>query len=498
MKKRVIIVGAGPGGLSAAMILAKRGFDVVVYEKDDRPGGRNQRIDLDGYSFDTGPTFLMLKSVLDEVFRQAGGDSEKLLNFKKIDPMYKLVYDKNKGINPSSDHELMKKEIKELFPGKEEALDKYLEVEKKRFEKMFACLQKPYGKILDFFSSQFINAIPHFSLGKSLMDVLMKYFDDEKLALAFTFQAKYLGMSPWECPGAYALISYIEHAFGIYHVEGGLCCISEAMAELAVKNGAEINFSTPVKKIITEKAAAVGVQLENGEEVKGDEVVINADFGYAATNLFDKGVLKKYTPEKVDSMKYSCSIFMLYLGVDKKYDLPFHSIYFADDYKTNVTDIFESKKLSEDISFYVRNTAGVDNTDSPEGHSSLYILVPVANLDAETDWEKEKDRYRKIVLDAVEKKTEMKDLREHIKAEKIITPLDWEKEYNVYKGATFNLAHNYSQMLYFRPHNQFEDVKNVYLCGGGTHPGSGLPTIYESGRISADLISRKYNMKYDK
>ncbi|HQB11248.1 MAG TPA: NAD(P)/FAD-dependent oxidoreductase, partial [bacterium] len=200
MKKHVIVIGAGPGGLTSAMILAKRGFDVTVFEKDDQVGGRNKEIRLGEYSFDTGPTFLMLKNVLDEVFMEAGADGEKLLNYQKIEPMYRLVYDEKDSINPSSDHEFMKSEIKRLFPGQEKGMEEYLKREKTRFEKMFACLQKPYGSITDYFSKQFINAIPHFSLGKSLMDVLTGYFNEEKAALAFTFQAKYLGMSPWECP----------------------------------------------------------------------------------------------------------------------------------------------------------------------------------------------------------------------------------------------------------------------------------------------------------
>jgi len=497
MKKRISIIGAGPGGLTTAMLLSNRGFAVTVFEKDDAVGGRNKEIRLGEYSFDTGPTFLMLKNVLDEVFYEGGADGEKLLNFQKIEPMYRLVYDCKDSINPSSDHEFMKKEIARLFPGKEMAVDDYLEYEKVRFDKMFKCLQKPYGSVADFFSRQFINAIPHFSLGKSLMDVLTKYFGDEKLALAFTFQAKYLGMSPWECPGAFALISYIEHAYGIYHVEGGLCKISHAMADVAVKNGAELRLSTPVKKVIVENGKATGIELENGEKVMSDEVVINADFGYAMTHLFDDGFLKKYTPEKVESMKYSCSIFMLYLGIDKVYEMPHHAIYFADDYKKNVADIFGGKKLSDDMSFYVRNTAVTDRTNAPAGHSALYILVPVANLEADVDWEKEKDRYKNLVIDTVIRKTVMKDLKEHIKVEKVITPADWRDEYNVYNGATFNLAHNYGQMLYFRPHNEFEEVKNVYLTGGGTHPGSGLPTIYESGRISANLICKKYGVKFE-
>lgn len=182
---------------------------------------------------------------------------------------------------------------------------------------------------------------------------------------------------------------------------------------------------------------------------------------------------------------------MLYLGVDKVYrDLPHHTIVFADDYKANVDDIFHNRRLSEDTSFYIRNATPLDPTLAPEGKSNIYVLVPITNTKAGIDWEAEKGPMRRRVLDAIMAKTPLTDLEDHIEVEHIITPDDWERSYAVYRGATFNLAHNLGQMLYFRPHNRLEGVKRCYIVGGGTHPGSGLPTIYESGRISADLLMR--------
>jgi phytoene desaturase len=488
MKKRVVIIGAGPGGLTAGMLLAKRGCQVTIFEKDDHVGGRNKPLKLGNYVFDTGPTFLMLKSVLDEVFAEAGINSADVLKFTKLEPMYRLQFGDNQFFEPTTAHDQMKDEIQRLFPGMASGLDRYLGREKRRYDRMYACLKKPYGSLLDFLSTEFRNAFPHLSIGRSLMDVLKSYFPDERLALTFTFQAKYLGMSPWECPGAFAIISYIEHAFGIYHTEGGLSQISHAMADVVQKLGGTITLSSPVKRVIVENRRARGIELADGERVSADDVVINADFGYAMTNLFEGGMLRKYRRQRVESMKYSCSLFMLYLGLDTLYDIPHHTICFADDYKANVGDIFHNKKLSSDTSFYVRNASVTDATLAPEGHSALYILVPVTNLDAPIDWEREAGNFRTLVLETVERKTCMKDLRKHIVIEKIITPSDWLNSYNVFKGATFNLAHNLGQMLYFRPHNKFEEIDNTYLVGGGTHPGSGLPTIYESGRIAANLI----------
>jgi phytoene desaturase len=177
------------------------------------------------------------------------------------------------------------------------------------------------------------------------------------------------------------------------------------------------------------------------------------------------------------------------------YDLPHHTIFFAGDYKGNISDIFQSKVLSKDISFYVRNASVTDPTLAPAGHSAVYVLVPVPNCTAKIDWQKEAGAFRERVLDAMEQRGGMKDLRQHVREEIVYTPETW-RGMNIQFGATFNLAHNLKQMLYFRPRNKFEELDNLYLVGGGTHPGSGLPTIYESGRIAANLISRRHGVRF--
>ncbi len=189
---------------------------------------------------------------------------------------------------------------------------------------------------------------------------------------------------------------------------------------------------------------------------------------------------------------------MIYLGVARKYDLAHHNIYFSNDYEGNVQDIFSAMRISDDPSFYLQNACVTDPSLAPPGKSTIYILVPMPNTMSGIDWAREKDSFKEKILDLVVARTPMKDLREHIEVEKVITPADWEQELNVYAGATFNLAHNLQQMLYFRPRNEFEEVANCYLVGGGTHPGSGLPTIYESGRITANLISKKYGIPFSK
>jgi len=489
--KRIAVVGAGPGGLTAAMILARRGFDVQVFEKGDSVGGRNACLDVDGFKFDLGPTFLMMKYILDEVFELADRRTEDYMDIYPLDPMYTLNFGE-KILHVTSDHARLKEQLARLFPGEEKGLDAFLQAEGRRYEKMRPCLEKPYMRFTDLLRPPFTRAAPYLSLTKSVYQNLGRYFSDETLRICFSFQSKYLGMSPWECPAAFTIIPYVEHAFGIYHVRGGLSEISQAMAKVVREHGGIIHTGATVQEVVVENGSAKGVLLKNGERFGVDDVVINADFGHAMTTLFAPGVLKKYTPAKVAKKKYSCSTFMLYLGLDKLYDEPHHTIFFAKDYRTNIQRVAGALPLPDDFSLYLRNASITDPTLAPAGKSAVYALIPVANNRCDVDWDTEKGRLRRAALELIKRRTSMKDIEDHIVAERVVTPRDWAAA-GVYLGATFNLAHSLDQMLMFRPRNRFEEVDHCYLVGGGTHPGSGLPTIYESGRIAANLLTDRYN-----
>ena len=495
-KPKVAVIGAGPGGLTAAMILARRGVDVEVFEAKDCVGGRNAGIQLGPYRFDTGPTFLMLKRLLDEVFEEAGAKADDLLEFRELNPMYRLQFH-DFHLDSTTNRDLMATRLDTLQPGKGSAFRTYFETETRRFERMEPCLQKDYSTWPSLFSRDLLKALPRLSLGRSVLDVLKGYFNDERLALAFSFQSKYLGMSAWDCPGAFAMLSFVEYAYGIWHVNGGLSEISRVMAKQAEHNGAKLHLNTRVKKLLLNGKTANGVELEDGTCIEADSVFINADFAHSMEQLIEPGVLRKYSPARLEKKDFSCSTFMLYLGLDKLYDAPHHTIFFAKDYRKNVEDIFNRKVLSEDLSFYIRNASVTDRTLAPEGHSAVYVLVPCPNLRADIDWAEETPRFRQLVLDHIQRQSGWEDIEQHIVEKKLIAPPDWKTDYDVYAGATFNLAHSLNQMLYFRPRNRFEELKNCYLVGGGTHPGSGLPTIYESGRISANLFCKDRKIDYE-
>ncbi len=488
-KKKVIIIGAGPGGLTAGMILAKRGFDVAIYEKQTYLGGRTSLHQLGDFKFELGPTFVMLPQIFSEVFAMAGKKFSDYVEMKKLDVLYGLHYEDGREFKVYYNKRKLKGEIARLFPGDEAGYDRYTRDHIIKFKRTYACLRVPYSTWYSYFNPRLLKALPVMDLQRSLYNVLAKYFKFNDMRIAMTFQAKYLGMSPWNCPGPFSILSYIEHAFGVYHPMGGVHKLTEAMAQVVRENGGKIFLNQGVVNVIVEDKKAVGVRLESGQELRAGHIIMNADFAYGMSSLIPEKSRPSWKNKKLKSRPYSCSTFMLYLGLKKKYNFEHHNIFFAADYKKNVDQIFKHGVLPEDPSFYIQNASVSDPTLAPAGKSAIYVLVPVPNLGASIDWAKEKERYRELILDKIAVKTPMKDIRKQIEVEDIFTPEDWQSQKLVYRGAVFNLAHSLGQMLFLRPHNQFEDIKGLYLVGGGTHPGSGLPTIVESGRIAAELIS---------
>ncbi len=493
-KKKVVVIGSGPGGSSTAMLLAHHGFDVTILEKNNVVGGRNAELKVGDFSFDTGPTFLHVPWVIEELFAIAGEKMSDHLDLVQVDPFNKIVYN-DITINCWTDKGEMKSEIASQFPGSEERYDEYLQKERKLNQDINACLTDSFQHIWNYLRPSVFRAAPHVFSRDSIYTKLGRYFEDERLRMAMTFQSKYLGMTPWKCPGFLSILSSWEYLYGIYHVQGGLCQLSKTFSRLAVEKGAELRLNAEVEECVLKGKKITGVRLTSGEVIECDEVVMNADFAYAMTNLMGK---KNIPKKKMKKKPMSCSTIMLYLGMKKEYvDQPHHQILMADDYKGWTQKINDNEVIPEDMAVYVRNSCVTDPTVAPEGKAGLYILTPVPNNIKDHDWITLAPEYREKMLDRVIERTGMKDLRENIEVEKMITPDDWEQDLNVFIGATFSFRHTLNQMLYFRPHNRYNKFKNCFLVGGGAHPGAGIIPILQSARISTQLLCKKHKVPYE-
>lgn len=487
MTQRVVIVGAGPGGLAAAILLASAGLQVKVIERLPVVGGRTSTFAAHGFRFDLGPTFFLYPQILQEIFAQADHDLEQEVDLVRLDPQYRLVFGSGGELHATPDVTRMAQAIRRLSPRDAGSLPRFLADNRDKLARFKPCLESPFEGWRDLCKPHLMQLWSLIRPWRSLDDELRTYFQDPRVRLAFSFQSKYLGMSPFRCPGLFSILSFLEYEYGVFHPIGGCGALMQSMARVAERLGVDLLLDTPVESLLLDGRRVTGVRTR-GTDHQADAVVLNADFARAMTRLVPNHVRRRWSDRKIAKKQFSCSTFMLYLGIEGCYDhIPHHNIYLSKDYVTNLQDIEIRHTLSDDPSFYVQNACVTDPTLAPAGMSTLYVLVPVTHQHPNVDWLRDGLRFRQRVLRQLAH-VGMPDVERRIRFERMLTPADWENDYAIYRGATFNLAHNLRQMLHLRPHNRFEDLESVYLVGGGTHPGSGLPVIFESARISSKLL----------
>ena len=486
-QKHVVIAGAGPGGLATAMMLARSGIKVTVLEKHNRAGGRTATLQQDGYKFDIGPTFFLYPRVLKEIFSAAGYDLDTEVPMKRLDPQYRLVFGAGGELLATPDVNRMEAAIAKLSPHDAKEFHNFLTHNRAKLANFQPFLEQPFESWRDLLRPEMIKLLPLLKPWLSLDGDLRTHFTDERIRLGFSFQSKYLGMSPFRCPSLFSILSFLEYEHGVFHPTGGCGAVTAAMARIAEEMGVEIALEEPVEEVLVENGNAVGVRTGK-RRIQADSVVVNADFADAMRMLVPQTHRRKWTDRNIASKRFSCSTFMLYLGIEGQYDdVSHHTIYLSKDYRQNLRDIEDLHQLSADPSFYVQNASVTDATLAPKDHSTLYVLLPVTHESDKVDWNVEAPRYRELALEQIER-IGIKDVRGRIRTERMLTPPGWKQEFGLHKGATFSMAHSLGQMLHRRPHNRFDDIGHMYLVGGGTHPGSGLPVIFESARISSRLL----------
>ena len=488
MTQTVNIIGAGPGGLAAAMLLAHAGVRVRILERQSTPGGRTSTIETDeGFRFDLGPTFFLYPRVLAEIFQACGRQLEDEVPMVRLDPQYRIAFGAGGDLLATPDVERMERAVAALSPADAGSFTRFMEANRRKFERFAPFLQQPFESWLDLASPDLVRLMPMLKPWKSLDAELGTFFSDERVRLAFTFQSKYLGMSPFRCPSLFSILSFLEYEHGVYHPLGGCGEVSSVMARIAAEMGVEIHYDEPVTKLRFDGRRVIGAETTEGS-YDADATVMNADFARSMTRLVPDRLRRRWNDRAIASKRYSCSTFMLYLGIEGRYDdVPHHTIYLSEDYKENLADIEKRHVLTKDPSMYVQNACVTDSSLAPEGMSTLYLLVPVTHRHPNVDWRREAAGFRERTLDQLDK-IGLPGVRDRIRYEKMVTPDDWQDGYEIYRGATFNLSHDLGQMLHKRPHNRFEDLDGCYLVGGGTHPGSGLPVIYSSAKITTQLL----------
>lgn len=500
MTKRVGIIGAGPGGLAAAMLLAKAGVDVTVHEARDRVGGRSSTItaptEAGTFRFDMGPTFFLYPRVLADIFAACGRSLDDEVELIRLDPQYHLIFEGGGEIQATGDMTRMAAELARFSPSDAAALPRFMADNRAKLAVFRPVLEGAFNSVRDLMRPDVLKGLSRLRPHRSVDTDLGTYFRDERIRLAFSFQSKYLGMSPFRCPSLFTILSFMEYEYGVYHPRGGTGAVMAAMARVARDLGAQIKLDDPVEEVLFEGRRATGVRTAAGS-ARYDALVVNADFAETMKRLVPDRLRRRWTDKRIGAKRFSCSTFMLYLGIEGTLpDLSHHTVYLAEDYRRNLAEI-EAGLAPTNPSFYVQNACVTDPALAPPGHSTLYVLVPVGHRVGEgVDWATEAPRYRQLALDRL-KRIGIPDLEKRIRFEKMLTPQGWEDDLRIYRGATFNLAHNLAQMLHFRPRNRFEDLDRVYLVGGGTHPGSGLPVIFESARISTRLLTEDLGIRPD-
>lgn len=506
----VAVVGAGPGGLATAMLLASSGLRVTVYEAAPQVGGRTGRVEIPGldgrpspFTADRGPTFFLMPYVLEEIFAASGRRLSDYVQLHRLDPMYRLVMgragERSITLDATQDVAEMSRRLSAIEPSDGAAFERFIADNRTKLRLMEPVLRSAMRGMGDVIRSASPAFLPHLNPHLSVAGLLARYFKNPHVRLAVSFQSKYLGMSPMECPSIFTILPFIEYEYGVWHPIGGCSALTRAMAEVCREMGVEVRCSEPVQALEFEGTVLKGVRTRAGLQ-RHSQVVVNADAAAALKNLLPSSILRRVprygSAETIDSKRYSCSTYMLYLGLEGEVDLPHHTIYISGSYEQNLRDITSLGRLSDDPSVYVCNPSRIDPTLAPRGTSSLYVLLPTPNTRAGAgiDWPVCSQEVRKLVLGQLESCLGVRDIERRILAESVVSPDDWASGVQgsgaINHGATFNLAHTLGQMLHKRVPHHVPGVEGLWFVGGGTHPGSGLPVIFLSSQIVAREMCR--------
>ncbi len=487
MSKKIIIIGGGIGGLGTASLFAKKGYEVFLFEKNEHFGGRANIFQEQGFTFDMGPSWYMMPDIFEEFFALLGEDINEYLSLERLSPSYRVFLEGgNQHYDFYSDPKKNEETFESLEPGSSRILKKYLEnagyqyrIAKNEF------MYKNYDSLFDFFNKRVMTEGRKLPLFTKMNRVIERLFKNELLRKVLQFQTVLLGTSPYDTPGIYSLMNYVDFIDGVHYPKGGIYSLINALVAVAKKNGVHLKASAPVEKIIIEDGRAVGVRLAGGEEVRADIVISNADYEYTENRLLDKD-FRDHSQKYWDKQLLAPSAFIMYLGVEGKVpSLAHHNLLFSKDWKKNFKQIFDTPEWPDSPSIYISAPSKSDDTVAPIGKENLFVLVPIGSGMKYTETEEE--QYAEKVLSIIEVSMNVPDLRKRIVYKRIYSIKDFERDYNSFKGTALGPAHTLLQTASFRSNNKSKKVKNLYYVGAYTNPGIGMPVCL----ISAQLVYKR-------
>tara|TARA_B100001250_G_scaffold241891_1_gene207853 strand:- start:4898 stop:6355 length:1458 start_codon:yes stop_codon:yes gene_type:complete len=482
-----VVIGSGFGGIAAALRLRAKNHNVTLIEKHNDLGGRARVFKKNGFTFDGGPTVITAPYLIYEIFQLFNKNPKDYMEIKPLNIWYRFIFEDGFKFDYSGNEEQMKDQIRDLNEVDVIGYEKLVKFTKKIFDKGFSELSEvPFNKPM--FMIKQIPALLNLKSYKSVYDLVSSYIKNEKLRRLLSMHPLLVGGNPFSTTSIYGLILYLEKKWGIHYSMGGTGKIINGMEKLMLEENINIIKGHEVTDIISKDNKIIGVRLDNNKEISANNVICNADPPAVYSGLIKSKNNSSFFNWKMKRMEYSMGLFVYYFGTKKVYEnVEHHTIKFGDKYEEHLNDIFNKKKLNEDISYYLHRPTATDKSMAPEGHDCFYVLVPVPNNQSGIDWSIEGDKLKNLVIDKMEKNL-LPNLRDNIVEDFYLTPDYFEKELNTKYGSGFSIQPKFSQSAYFRFHNKSELYDGLYFVGAGTHPGAGVPGVLSSAKVLDKIL----------
>ena len=482
-----IVIGSGFGGIAAALRLKAKGHSVTLVEKQKDLGGRARVFKKNGFTFDGGPTVITAPYLINELFELFGKSPKNYIELVPLNTWYRFVFEDGNKFDYSGNEDEMKNQIEKINKDDVKGYEDLVKFTKKIFDKGFMELSDvPFDKPL--FMMKQLPALINLKSYKSVYSLVSSYIKNEKLRRLLSMHPLLVGGNPFTTTSIYGLILYLEKKWGIHYSMGGTGNIIKGLEKLMLEEKIEILKNSEVTSINFDKNKIKSIIINNHKELEANNVICNADPPSVYEKLLDNKKINTFFNWKKKRMDYSMGLFVYYFGTKKVYkEVEHHTIKFGTKYKEHLEDIFDKKKLNNDISYYLHRPSATDKSMAPEGNDCFYVLVPVPNNQSNINWSIEGDKFKNLVIDKLEK-TLLPDLKENIIEDFYLTPDYFEKELNTKYGSGFSIQPKFSQSAYFRFHNKSEVYDGLYFVGAGTHPGAGVPGVLSSAKVLDKII----------